>query len=1204
MRQGIMGKVLTTEFIEQHYRGVDRAEKIRNAIKYFHANEGVVYVLLAGDNEDIPLRMVFVSLNQGADDSIPTDLYYSDLDGTWDKNNNGVFGEVADSVDLYPDVYVSRIPVKTKAEFFYYIKKLKAYKETVSWSTLSNVLFHSSSITQKTDGSAYVNTIADEFPEYFQKAFLYQDQAPITLSEFLHYLKGGVSYVYTLAHGDMSEIFLNYMNVPFSIASIPRADSTNATFFDIASCHTGAVDKDCLLEYIFKSPIAIAARSCTRNDFTSSTQMSEKLYHLIFNTERPVGWADGQSRADMVPISAQDNQFRYSLYSYILLSDPLLSLWRGTPLNFTSNIPDTIQDSILAMRITDEYGNPVESARVVLYKPFEFMEYEYTNALGKVLLKIPSNSPGYAYLTFVHPKFHIRDKKIWVNYSYFPARLDSLSVSDSVEGGNHNGVIEAREPFSMIMKITPQDTVSNLTVQLVQIPGALHFSDTSFSFSDMSSAQLCVFNGISDFFQGDSSFKIKIELNTSFKSYLDSMDISISGPVIGINSLSYRLDGDTLFSNFTIGNSGNGEARNLTCKIIPEVDGVHVISDTSFISNIPPLSIASPVFPILITTDTLIPLKFTVHSQNLNDTFRCKLHIVGRPWGLSAVPYPGRIKLQWTKVQGLRYNVYRWTDDRKTKVLLTPYPVNAAFFEDNGLSYKQYYYDISAVDSTGMESMHSDSVGAVPNPEYKEGWPVSVFGTGYSSPLVADVNALYPGKEIIIGTFQDSLLYCFAQDGTLIPGWPVDLHGVIFSSPAAYDFDSDGINEIVIAPWHGNNQLFVLDGSGKTLPGWPRDMEWGSFSTPAIGDLNNDGVPEIVAKSSHGWMYIFEPSGYCPDSFKLEGGFSSPSIGDIDEDGIPDIVVGSKDTANTLYVFDFVNDSLEIKQGFPVGAGGCQSSIVIGDVRSDYPGKEIFLCTDNQRAALYTSIGDTIWTRPVSNTPYFFNPSAGDIDGDGTIELAVNMGTGVAVFEPDGTYFNGYPTGLAAGGPSTCLISDLNNDGYREIIKGSVDSKLYALTYGTNQMEGFPIDLLSYAYPSPAVDDLNQNGDANLIASSFANELFVFNFAVPFDTSSYSWPMLKHDIHRTGNLDYRYGDVKDKNMHMGKLRLLSNTVSRSLKIYSTYNCAFLNVFDAQGRRVAVFQLKAGKNIFDIASFKSGIYFLKSKQFKSKIVVLK
>ena len=95
------------------FPGRDDAEKLRSYLQAL-PDSGVEYVLLGGDVSVVPFRKAFAMISEGnlheREDSLPCDLYFADLDGDWDADGDGVFGEVADSVDLYPDLVVGRAP--------------------------------------------------------------------------------------------------------------------------------------------------------------------------------------------------------------------------------------------------------------------------------------------------------------------------------------------------------------------------------------------------------------------------------------------------------------------------------------------------------------------------------------------------------------------------------------------------------------------------------------------------------------------------------------------------------------------------------------------------------------------------------------------------------------------------------------------------------------------------------------------------------------------------------------------------------------------------------------------------------------------------------------------------------------------------------------------------------------------------------------
>ncbi len=91
--EGLSTIIYTVEdIINGYYPGVDTAEKIRNFIKVAYNSYKVKYVLLGGDDEIIPARRLWEYVNGGLIPNdffqIPSDLYYSGLDGTWNNAEN------------------------------------------------------------------------------------------------------------------------------------------------------------------------------------------------------------------------------------------------------------------------------------------------------------------------------------------------------------------------------------------------------------------------------------------------------------------------------------------------------------------------------------------------------------------------------------------------------------------------------------------------------------------------------------------------------------------------------------------------------------------------------------------------------------------------------------------------------------------------------------------------------------------------------------------------------------------------------------------------------------------------------------------------------------------------------------------------------------------------------------------------------------
>ncbi|MBR1870394.1 MAG: hypothetical protein IJ802_01020, partial [Kiritimatiellae bacterium] len=131
----VTARVVTTEEIEGEYDGTrpdggsDTQTKIRNCIKDYVDNRATKYVLLGGDSSVVPHRGCYtLATTATAYKDLPCDLYYACLDGTWDANANGTYGENADAVNYGIDVAVGRVPADTLEKAQTYIRKAIAYE--------------------------------------------------------------------------------------------------------------------------------------------------------------------------------------------------------------------------------------------------------------------------------------------------------------------------------------------------------------------------------------------------------------------------------------------------------------------------------------------------------------------------------------------------------------------------------------------------------------------------------------------------------------------------------------------------------------------------------------------------------------------------------------------------------------------------------------------------------------------------------------------------------------------------------------------------------------------------------------------------------------------------------------------------------------------------------------------------------------------
>lgn len=134
-------KVVTIEDIKSSYSGDDTQMKIRNCITDYYNNHGTTYVVLGGDDTIVPDRDTYNNVdNETYESHMPTDLYYSDLTGTWKATGNSNYGVKAANVDMSPEVIVGRIPIRNATQLSGYIAKVQAFEADSTTYTRNSII--------------------------------------------------------------------------------------------------------------------------------------------------------------------------------------------------------------------------------------------------------------------------------------------------------------------------------------------------------------------------------------------------------------------------------------------------------------------------------------------------------------------------------------------------------------------------------------------------------------------------------------------------------------------------------------------------------------------------------------------------------------------------------------------------------------------------------------------------------------------------------------------------------------------------------------------------------------------------------------------------------------------------------------------------------------------------------------------------------
>lgn len=351
---------------------VDTQEKIREYIKYYYsqATNDLQFVLLAGDADVIPHRG-FYSANEAQEDfDIPADCYYSNLDYSFDEDNDGVWGEQMDA-DLLPELAIGRICFNNASELDNIINKLHKFTEEPIVDLVETSVMVGEWLWEgPTWGGDHMDELigytnlygyqTEGFPENwaFSKMYdrTYGYEEAWTGSQLYPLLSQGATYVNHLGHSNTT------YNMRLSNSNVTTNNITNngnngnfsvhftqgcyAGSFDNRGTNAGSYGADSITEKftaLETSAVAMISHSRYGWGTQGSTNGVSQKYHrqwvdALFTEEIvEIGETLNDCKIDNIPM--MDNPTMYWVYFETnLFGDPAMNLWRETPSIITENI--------------------------------------------------------------------------------------------------------------------------------------------------------------------------------------------------------------------------------------------------------------------------------------------------------------------------------------------------------------------------------------------------------------------------------------------------------------------------------------------------------------------------------------------------------------------------------------------------------------------------------------------------------------------------------------------------------------------------------------------------------------------------------------------------------------------------------------------------------------------------------------------------
>jgi hypothetical protein len=238
------------------------------------------------------------------------------------------------------------------------------------------------------------------------------------------------------------------------------------------------------------------------------------------------------------------------------------------------------------------------------------------------------------------------------------------------------------------------------------------------------------------------------------------------------------------------------------------------------------------------------------------------------------------------------------------------------------------------------------------------------------------------------------------------------------------------------------------DGSGTVVVAWIDTVDgiYGLSFAPTFQFLTNasggTGEPQVTEPQ---WSVTL---GRIDAAGPVAPAISPPATGDLDGDGDDEVVVALAD------------GRLVIHEGHPLGSGDDQRALQVIDLRGVNPSA----------------------------------PALGDVDGDGTLEIACWDGDYYYLFKYNGALYTDWPRPIRTQEyldlpplfydrlRQSPLLGDIDGDGWSEILYPDPQGVVHAFGRDGTVPAGFPRNVPDGLFATPSIFDLDGDGELSLIA--------------------------------------------------------------------------------------------------------------------------
>ena len=398
---------------------------------------------------------------------------------------------------------------------------------------------------------------------------------------------------------------------------------------------------------------------------------------------------------------------------------------------------------------------------------------------------------------------------------------------------------------------------------------------------------------------------------------------------------------------------------------------------------------------------------------------------------------------------------------------------------------KKYNYGMISMEfvDQGIKSRIIITEPRVAGVKVVDGWPVNFDSPIWASPIAYNIDNKNL-DEIILAT-EDGTVFLYDFFGERLVNWPVKMNPKIMTSPLVFFHPLK--NTVFICAGATSGEINFWNIEGFLMENSPVSIEGRIEKGLIVRDINNDTIPEIIAVNNKGKIYVMNIDGTSLPGFPVQldnGANASITLMDIGNDKNLEIIYSPKTPDGDIL---FINNSGTIWDEKRVSTGSLNfSDPVIATFDLNIP--NILLITEDGNLFCWDQKGGLIENFPIPLNDKFLNsPCAGDINNDGTKEIAVISANGIlSIINNTGEIVSQVDLGFRPVENEKIIILDVDKDGKKEIIIPGTDN--FIRFYDSECTLLFKIKGVT----TPFIKDMDKDRKYEIITASDEGDVYLY----------------------------------------------------------------------------------------------------------------